>query len=325
MFNDKLASFHAFPSMDETCLLGELAFTDIQLPFKKLDMTSTKFKQIDIHVGYDFLLPFEHGQFVVTFNRYKTSEDSEEDMTLMSCFDPLGRLTGSKYLFHHVEHEHVGQCGPSEFIVCHYSDSPELSVYDSDLKCLRNVGCRDFSSFCCNSQFVFGLWNTGDSCLADSDDDDKQEEEYSSHRIQARHLDTLSKAFSLRVPKKYTIERIMADERHVVAMSFLKDSKLSSEWFMSIFDLATYSESDFFLAERHVGLAIESYSLPRVFLFDGWLVVPRENQNELVWFDKRGARSETSTKWDSDDLNNICSSGSSLFFIQRDGNLLLKR
>ena len=127
----------------------------------------------------------------------------------------------------------------------------------------------------------------------------------------------------MRVPKKYRIEQILADERHVVAMSCLKDSELSSEWFMSIFDLATYNESQFFLAERHFGLAFESVWLPCVFLLDGWLVVARENENELVWFDKKGKRNETSTEWDSQKI--IFSTGSSLFFMQPDGKLLMKR
>ena len=38
------------------------------------------------------------------------------------------------------------QYGPGKFVVCHYSESPELSVYDSDLKCLRNARCNKFSN-----------------------------------------------------------------------------------------------------------------------------------------------------------------------------------
>ena len=71
---------------------------------------------------------------------------------------------------------------------------------------------------------MFGLSVTKNSYETDSDNDDEdydgdeQEEEYSTRRIQVRHLDMLSKAFSLREPKKYKIERILADKHHVVTM-----------------------------------------------------------------------------------------------------------
>ena len=150
------------------------------------------------------------------------------------------------------------------------------------------------------------------------------------------HLDTLKEAFGLRVPIKYTIERIMADEHHVVAMSLL-ESKVSSHWFMSTFDLATCNESGgggnnnrdgktvrkFFLAERHVCLAFESLYLDSVFLLDGWMVVLLNDK--LFWFDKNGKQSETTTKLDASKVKSIYSSGSSLLFTQIGGKLLLKR
>ena len=55
MFGNKVASFIAFPSVEESSLLGELAFTHIQLPFKKL--ASTDLKPVNILTDYDFLLP----------------------------------------------------------------------------------------------------------------------------------------------------------------------------------------------------------------------------------------------------------------------------
>ena len=332
MFNDKLASFIAFPSMGDASL-GELAFAHIQLPFKKLDINSSDLKPVDIRVPYDFLLPLEHGQHIVAFKcNYQTDDDCTDD-TQISSFDRLGRLVGSANLEVHVYQGHAAQCGPNEFVVFHNLDLPELSVYDSALKRLRSASCKDFSSICCNSKFVFGLWDTGDSGESDSDDDDEagdeqkeEEEEYSTHRIQARHLDTLRKAFDLPVPKKYRIYQIVADEHHVVAVSRLAGF---THWFMSVFDLqATCNESGrvargrkLFLAERHVRLDIESFSASEMFLFDGWLVVPLEN--ELVWFDKRGARSETSTEWDSE--TDIYSCGSSLLIVLHDDKLLLKR
>ena len=49
MFGNTLASFIASPSMDDGfSLLGKLAFTPIQLPFKQLDMASTDLKRVDI-------------------------------------------------------------------------------------------------------------------------------------------------------------------------------------------------------------------------------------------------------------------------------------
>ena len=122
----------------------------------------------------------------------------------------------------------MAQSNPNQFVVSYDRHSPKLSVYISSLHCLRTVDCKNFSHICCNSKFVFGLWNTDDSYDSDEDDHDnynderdEPEEEPSSQRIQVRHLDTLSNAFCLRVPKEYKVERIMIDEHHVVAMSQL--------------------------------------------------------------------------------------------------------
>ena len=58
MFDNKLASFIAFPSIHDVSL-GELAFTDIQLPFKKLQFTSTELKLVDARSDYDFVLALD--------------------------------------------------------------------------------------------------------------------------------------------------------------------------------------------------------------------------------------------------------------------------
>ena len=63
-------------------------------------------------------------------------------------------------------------------------------------------------------------------------------------------LETLREVFCVRVPDEYTIERIMADEHHVVAVSRLGNDPSwqnldSRQWFMSFFDLATLDEIDF--------------------------------------------------------------------------------
>ena len=334
MFDNKLASFNAFSSIGESSL-GELTFAHIQLPFKKLDIASTELKPIDIRAHYDFLLPLDQGKRVVLFNRYLKSEDFEKSFTQMSCFDRFGRLLGINSVEHHVKSDNVAQCGPREFAVCHYWYSPELSVYNSKLKCLRTVGCKYFSQICRNSAFLFGLWDTGETSdendpyinnqEADSDDDDDDivEEKHSRRRIQVHHLDTLSgAAFSLRVPEKYTIEKIMADEHHVVAMS-----SVGSEWFMSIFDLdgktnCGQKAARFFLAERHIELSLKSLWMP-VFMYNEWLVVP--HKKELAWFDKKGKRCETSTQLDNSNVEIIYSSGSSLLFGLLNQKLLLKQ
>ena len=298
-------------------------------------MYTNELKAVDIRADFDFLLPLDHGQRIVAFKR-----DDYENVTLMSCCDPRGRLIGSEFLERHVEQERVAQCGLSKFVVCHdsdSSDSAELSVYDSDLNCLRNGDCKNFSAICCNCKFVFGLWDTNslyEPYELDSDDDDdsdEQEAQYSSQRIQVRHLDTLSKAYSLRVPRRFNIERIMADEDHLVAMSL--ESERYRPWFMTLFNLATCNESScggktvrkYFLPERHVRFDVEALCLASVFLFDGWLVVPREDHNEFVWFDKKGKQNETSTEWNSKKLNEIFSFGTSLLFAKDDGKLLLKQ
>ena len=222
MFGYKLASFVAFPSMDEVTL-GELAFTSIQIPFKTLDIANTDLNLIDIRVDYNFLLPLEHGQRIVAFKWHHNNrhfQKEKQPCIQMSCFDRLARLIGSANLEHNVERQNVAHCGPNQFVVCYDFRSPKLSVYNSSLHRLRNVDCKNFSNICYNSAFVFGLWNTYESF--DSDNDWPEEEDYSSHRIQVRHLGTLSKAFDLVAPEKYTMKRIMADEHRVVAISRLE-------------------------------------------------------------------------------------------------------
>ena len=119
-------------------------------------------------------------------------------------------------------------------------------------------------------------------------------------------------------------------------MSRLEDSEPEScQWFMSIFALATFNVSGgggennvrFFLIERHIELTlVEPLLLSSVFLFEEWLVVPLKDANQLVWFDKSGKRSETSTKLNNiSNLLAIYSSDSSLLFAVEKDKLLLKQ
>ena len=61
MFNDKLASFVAFPRIDEVTL-GELAFTNVQIPFKTLDIANADLNLIDIRAAYDIRQAHRHLQ-----------------------------------------------------------------------------------------------------------------------------------------------------------------------------------------------------------------------------------------------------------------------
>ena len=285
MFDNKLASFIAFTSIHDVSL-GELAFTDIQLPFKKLHFVSTDLKPVPIQRDdYDFLLPLEHGQRIVAF-RYQSA--SINSCIKMRCFDLFGRMIRSNMVVGGIyRQKSVSQCGPNQFVMCHDSfrdfQPATLSVYDSALRCLRTASSNIFSNICSNSKFVFGLFDRFQSRY----DVNKQ---YSSKRIQVLDLDTLSEAFGLRVPQMYKIERIVADEYHVVAICCLS-SEPASKRFMSVFNLQTYGkESDgrdpnsgaipmqdaggykaerFFLAERHIDL---HKNLPSPWLEDIFLL-----------------------------------------------------
>ena len=335
IFGNKLASFHTFPSMGDAPL-GELAFTHIQVPFKKLDIASTELKPVDIRVDYDFLLPLEHGERIVAFKRFLERNDYEHCFTQMSSFDRLGRLTASESVRHHVERDQVVQCGHSEFVVRHNLLLHRLSMFDSDLNCVRRVACKPFSNICCNSKFVFGLWSGGSRLYPESNKVDD------NVRIAACHVDTLTEAFGLRVPEKYRIERIMGDEDHVVAMTRLDSESLSRQpesrrWFMSVFNLATCKEGGgggkdaregqktrFFLPERHIDLDMQRVWLEDVFLLDGWLFL-LHNHNEIFWFDKNGNRSKPNTVLNTRDLRTIYSSRSVLLFAFYEGKLLMRR
>ena len=138
----------------------------------------------------------------------------------------------------------VARCGPSEFIINHYSDfgTHELPVFNSALQCLRKVKNDMVTAICCNSEYVFGLfW------------------ERLFTIVQVRHLKTLCVAFCLDVGHKYTIKQIMADERHLVALPSVCPSEQPmghpKKWYMTVFELSGSKESGDFLAERHFLLA----------------------------------------------------------------------
>ena len=231
IFDNNLAMFNSFPNMDES-YLGELTFANIQLPFDELGFDSVEFKPVDIRVDidFDFVQPLEHGHRIVVFKQFHSEFDFERSYTEMSCFDQLGRLTATDTLDRHVQQVNVVQCGPSAFVVCHESNSssPKLSVYDSTtgLKRLRTASCKGFSSICCNSKHVFGLW---ESYERDSDDGEKETENCTRQRIQVHRLDKLNEAFGLLVPEEYKIERILAEEQHVVAVCRVGD--VARRWY----------------------------------------------------------------------------------------------
>ena len=338
VFDNKLASFDAFASSADASLFGQLAFTHIELPFKKLDFASTTdLKPVDIRSDYDFLLPLEHGQRIVAFKRILDSDDVQ-CFTKVSCFNRLGRLIHFNIMGRHVQQENVAQSGPSEFGLFTFSETAELSVYDSHLNCLRFVRCfKNFSTICCYDKFVFGLWDMSD---AYNHQYRRNYEQDSRQWIQVHHLHTLNEVFCMRVPNEYTIERMMAEEHRVVAISRrdrrpLWQNSESGPWCMNLFDVDIFSEWDYdFFARRcmtapfpvsewHIGLDMQLPRLENVFLLDGWLVVTGDN--EIFWFDREGKRSETITKLDNGELRTIYSSSSSLLFSLHDDTLLLKR
>ena len=158
-------------------------------------------KPIDILFDFDFVLPLKHVHFIFAFNR--------SDFTEMSSSDRHGRRLGTASFAKNVHRNNVAQCGPYEFIVCHDFDSPKLGVFDSGLKCLRTVDCKDLVGICCNSKFVFGLWDTSHSYNYPyrhrqvPDLHAIQHETHKSrHMIQVHHVHTLSEVICLRVPKE---------------------------------------------------------------------------------------------------------------------------
>ena len=331
MFGNKLASFFASPSIGETFLLGELVFTDIQLPFKSLDIA--ELQPVDIRVPYDFLLPLENGERIVAFWHHGGDYISR---TLLSCFDWLGRLICTKDLDRHVKQQEVAQCAPDQFIMSYDYNPSKLCVYNSSLHLVRSVAaCRKYSAICCSSKFVFGLFESH-SFSDDQSDEWTTGVDCSIRRIHAHHWDTeLSEAFILDVAEEqYSIEQLIADENHVMAICGFSTSQRESspQWFVSAFDLQAICEEDssggkkafkFYLSERPVHLSLHERFLPTVFCLDGWLVF--HHLEQIEWFDKEGNRSETITKLGSKNLNKIFASGSSFILTQHDGKLMLKR
>ena len=324
MFDNKLASFSAFPCICDASLLGELVFTHNQLPFKKLDIkASNELKSVEIPADYDFLLPLDNGQRYVIFRQ---KGDSYAKSTQMSCFDRHGRLKGSHILYDHIKQGKVAQYGPSAFVVHYfpYSDSnmAELIVFDTALTSLRSARCRTFSSICSNSKFVFGLFTAKFTVEGGS------RGQVASATIEVHHLEKhLSRTIGMFcVAEKYAVEQIMADEHHLVAMCRLGSEESPDQLSVSIFDLASCSvdkKACFFWTQRHVEFDMQSSRGMTAFLHCEWLVVP--HKKELVWFDKNGNRSERSTDVDLENVRDIYSSGSRLFFVLRDKKLLMKQ
>ena len=56
IFDNKLASFNAFPDSSDASL-GELTFTHITVPFKKLYFSTNELKQVGNSGNYNFALP----------------------------------------------------------------------------------------------------------------------------------------------------------------------------------------------------------------------------------------------------------------------------
>ena len=320
-FGNRLATFDAFPSIADAMPLGELTFAHFQLPLATLGIDSNELKPVKIRAPYDFLLPLEHGQRIVKFKHFFEIDDIYKSFTQISCFDLHGHFIRTKTLKCHVQSKHVAQCGPSEFVVYHESGSPQLSVYNSALERLRNTSCNRFLSICCNSKFVFGVWNSSAWSVEDKT-------VYTTQLIQVRHLDTLSQAFLLRLPEQYTIERILGDEHHVVALCPARNCH--RRWFMCLIDLATCNKNEGGYQMDRVGLSenqfyieMEWMWLDQVFLLDGWLVVP--GTQEMLWFDKEGTQSDLSTAWDTTKLLAIYASRSVILFKFGDGTLRMKR
>ena len=330
MFDNNLVSFNAYSYFGDASL-GELTFANIQIPFKKLDFDSTQLQPFYIDTDYyDHFLPLEYGQCIVAFKQFLKYEDVKKCFTQMSCFDPDGRLIAIDTVKGHVKRDHVVQSAPNEFFIRHYSELPMLSVYNSSLDMLAGSSCKNYSNICCNSKFVFGVWTMD---ADDDDDNNEQAKPSSSQQIQVHHLDTLSEAFVLIVPKNYRIHRILADEHHVVAVCRMENDWFGTftQFFTTVFDLATCNEigggggktANFSLPERRIDLLTMWYWIADVFLLDGWLVVP--GANELAWYNKEGKR-ETRTELVTHKLTIFASRSVLLFEIpDSDKMLLMKR
>ena len=136
MFDNNLASFNAFPDFSDAFLLGELTFTHITVPFKKLHIPTKELTQVNMCGDYyNFALPLDDGQLIVTFKWYLKSDDHFDYSTHMSCFERLGRLKATDDFDFRVQRENVAVCGSNEFVVFHKTDDYVLSVYDSGLNC----------------------------------------------------------------------------------------------------------------------------------------------------------------------------------------------
>ena len=129
----------------------------------------------------------------------------------------------------------------------------------------------------------------------------------------------LSEAFALLVPKKYKIERLFADEHHLVAVCRVGDK--TRQWYMTVFDLAgnqigsgdgNDKTGHFCPPESLIDLDMGRLWQEELFLSKGWLVVP--TAEEILWFDKWGNRSATSPSVDTSDLHTIYASRSVLLY-----------
>ena len=281
-------------------------------------------------IDKDFVLPLEDGQHMIFFKALYKASKTENFFSCMSCLDRHGRLLNQIYLPYEVERKRVARYGPSEFIISHFFDrAQELRVYNSALECVRKVGTESrVTEICCNDKYVFGIFWVE----INKDELGPMEKSVSSSFtgiVQVRHLRTLEVAFYLTVDRKYKLKRIMADEHHCVAFSTECPSKptLQSQLqsYMHVFELSgKCGKSVYFAAERLVHMDTQSIWVNLAFLRDDWLVIP--HQREIVWLDKNGQRSDTSTEFHTlAALRAVRPSGLSLQFALSDIKLASKQ
>ena len=103
---------------------------------------------------------------------------------------------------------------------------------------------------------------------------------------------------------------------HLIAFSDEMPLQSEHQLFMHVFELSGKCGGDSsarFAAERLCTVETEWIWVDRAFLRDHWVVIP--HQRELVWLDKNGQRSDTSTNFDTyAALRAVRSSGLSLEF-----------
>ena len=299
VYGNQQATFRDYTDMRGVSL-GELAFTTIQYPFAKLDLT--KMRPLNISPSLTThdtsVWPLSNGHYITTHSPSTYQDIVPDAVTRLCSYDPSGRMV------HSIELDAdsvIGDVVNDQLVVSDYSliEGSTLWVFNSSLNCLLEKSVSSFYlKICCNSTYVFCVASENDELVVD-----------------VRRLDTLVKVFRLHVASFHDIKSIFANESYACTLSYDR----AGHNFLSYFDLRGSVDSWTFAANRVLPVSNDDYLIYAdcIACFKG---------RQLTWLDKSGNASSTITQiviQQGAQINRVTQSGKSVLFYLDDNRVFV--